>query len=145
MGTGSLFSVEADAKGLDQILEALGRKGDDLSPIMAVIAEDLVAAVSDMYDTTGHGQWPPLAESTIQARRGGPGQASFKPMLDTGRLAASTSAHHGPDFAEASTNVDYVRFHLDGGPVIPKRNPFEIPDEHFDEAADAILSYILDE
>lgn len=143
-GSGGFFQVELDGGELDEVLEALGRAGGDLSTPMAIIAEDLVAAVSDMYETSGHGNWPPLAESTIQSRRGGSGQG-HKPMVDTGRLAASTEANHGSDFAEASTNVDYVRFHLDGGPIIPKRNPFEIPEHVFDDAVDYLLEWIVNQ
>jgi phage gpG-like protein len=141
---GQFFIVEMDSPEIDELLDDLGAKGANLAPVMAIIAEDLVAAVSDMYETQGHGTWPPLAPSTIAKRRGsGSGQSTFNPMQDSGRLAGSTEPNHGPDFAEATTNVDYVRFHLDGGPIIPKRNPFEIPESHYDEAVETILDYVI--
>lgn len=142
MAGGGLFSVEVDMGEVDQLLKDLEERGENLSPIMSVVAEDLVAAVSDMYESTGHGTWPGLSDATL--RRGG-GKQAHKPMVDTGRAAASTEPHFGPDYAEATTNVDYLKFHLDGGPVIPKRNPFELPDAVFDEATETILAYVAGE
>lgn len=138
----SVFGVQVDARELQQALQDMGAAAADLSPIMAVIAEDLATAVSDMYDTEGNGAWPPHAASTLEKRRGGGRGARL--LQDTGRLAASTEAEHGADYAEASTNTEYIVYHLEGGPVIPKRNPFELGDEVFDDATETLLGYLLE-
>lgn len=135
------LEVKSELEGLDELLERIEKRGVDPSPIMAAIAEDLVAAVSDQYESGGGGAWPPHAPSTLRKRRGG-GQGA-RLLMDTGVLAASTAADSGRDFAEAFTGVDYLKFHLEGGPIIPKRNPFEVPDEVFDEAIHSILDYVV--
>lgn len=137
---GGMFDVATDASELVELLTAFEKRGGDLSPILAVIAEDLVTAVSDRYDSEGGGEWPPHAPSTTAKRRGGGGRL----LQDTGVLAASTEARSGQDFAEATTGVDYIVYHLDGGPIIPKRNPFELGDDVFDAAVDEILAYVLE-
>jgi len=134
-----LFRVQTRIVGLDPILRDLGRKADDASPIMAIIAEDLAAAVSDRYESEGDGEWPPLADATLRLRRAG----GAKILQDSGILAGSTQPSHGPDFAEATTDVDYIKFHLDGGEKIPKRNPFEIDERIFDEAEAQLLEWLV--
>jgi len=136
-----VVSVEFDAREIGEVLEGFASRGGDLSSVMGVIAEDLAAAVSDMYQTSGHGAWPPLAESTVRRRRGG----SSRPMIDTGVLSRSTVVDSGADYAEAYTAIDYVRYHLEGGPVIPKRNPFELDDSVYDEAVELILAHVAAE
>jgi len=136
-----VVAVDIDAKELDEVIAEYAERGGDLTGVMAIIAEDLAAAVADMYQTSGHGQWPPLAEATIARRRMG----SARPMVDTGVLMRSTVAASGADFAEAYTAIEYVRFHLEGGPVIPKRNPFDLPEDVYDEAVDLILAHIAGE
>lgn len=130
--------VTVDASELHARIEAFTKRADDLSPIMQVIAEDLVAAVSDEFESEGHGKWPPHAPSTLRRRRGGAG----KLLQDTGLLAGSIEPHFGPDFAEASTGVDYVRYHLEGGAIIPRRNPFDVPDDVYDAAEQTLLDYL---
>jgi len=134
-----VFDARVDAHELIDLLTGFEKRGGDLSEIMAVIAEDLVSAVSDRYDSEGDGQWPPHAPSTLRSRGGG-----AKLLQDTGVLAASTEANSGPDFAEATTGVSYIVYHLDGGPIIPKRNPFEIDDSVFDEAVETLLDFITE-
>ena len=129
---GSYFDAKVEVHELEHWLDEYGGRARDPGPVLAVIAEDLVAAVSDNYDSSGGGAWPPL-----KVRSG-------KPLLDTGRAAGSTSASSGSDFAEASSNVDYLKFHLDGGRVIPKRNPFELEDDVWIDANDALLDYVLE-
>lgn len=100
-----------------------------LAPTFAIIAEDLVAAVQDRIDSKGDGQWDPLKQATID-RKG-----SELPLQDTEVLMNSMRPTYGDDWAMASTSVGYVVYHLDGGPVIPKRNPFELQPAIFEEAS----------
>lgn len=62
---GGMFEVSLEGKNreLRRLLEPFAKV--DFRPIMDVIAEQLVAAVSEEFDTSGHGKWPPLAASTL--------------------------------------------------------------------------------
>lgn len=136
------FDATADVSELEAYLGELAERGTNLTPIMAVIADDLVAAVNDRYESEGDGEWPPHAESTLRKRRGGGRGAKL--LQDTGILAGSTAADYGADFAEAFSGVDYLKYHLEGGPIIPKRNPFELRDEVYDEASQTLINYIVE-
>jgi phage gpG-like protein len=138
---------ELDWEELEKAVEKLDilSGGTFATGLMQVVAEMLVSAVSDRYESEGDGEWPPIQKATAK-RKGG----STKIMQATGRLAGSTSPFWGSDFAEASTSVAYVVYHLRGGPIMPKRNPFEVGTGKlgrgvFDEARDFILDSVLKE
>jgi phage gpG-like protein len=123
-------SVAVDVRELRTVLAELTRNAQNLPDLMPSIAEALVAAVQSEFETEGRGAWPPLAPSTIAARRGGGGGAKI--LQDTGLFAGSITPAFGPDWAQAFTNVPYAIFHTSDKPrtKIPYRNPFDI-----DEAA----------
>lgn len=123
------------------LTQSFERRGKNLSAITPVIAEMLVTAVHDVFEAEGPG-WQRHAASTLAKRRGGSGH---KLLQDTGHLITNIHAEHGPDWAMAGTNVPYVRYHLHGGPVIPKRNPFEVPDSIADDVVDLMLSHLVAE
>jgi len=133
-----LFGVTVDTTDVAELFAKFRRKGGNMAPIMEVAAELLVSEISDRYDSEGDGEWPPHAPATI--RKTGEHQL----MQLTGNLAGSTMPRHGKDFAEAATGVAYVRFHLEGGAVIPKRNPFEITDEAFSRVEEFIVDELAD-
>lgn len=134
----SYFEVEADTREIEKALSRFRARGGDLSSTMAVIAEDLVAAVSDEFESAGRGNWPALAESTLKGRRGSGAQI----LVDTGRLAGSIQPDSGPDWAEAATDVSYAVYHVSDAPrtKIPLRNFFDLPEEVFDRASDTIAA-----
>jgi phage gpG-like protein len=138
---GSVVDVTFTSPELEAALREYREAGADLSPCMAIIAENLAGAVSDMYDSSGHGAWKALAPSTLAKRRGG-GRGA-KPLVDSGILSGSTESNSGADFAEATTGQEYIKYHLDGGPIIPRRNPFDLPDEVIEEAAELVVNHIL--
>ncbi len=141
MSGGALFSASVDASEVGELLEAYQRKNRDLSPTMRLIAEDMVTAVGDEFDTAGRGNWAALAPSTIKRRRASGLGAQI--LQDTGRFAASINPHWGPDFAEAATDVSYSVFHVDGKGRM-YRNPFDLPESFYDEAAATLLAEIRD-
>lgn len=134
--------VNADAGELVARLRELREKGRDLSGTMAIVAESLVAAVNDQFETAGGGSWAPLAARTLKKRRG----SSAQILKDTGRFAASIRGDSGADFAEATTDVSYAVYHVSDAPrkVIPLRNPFDVPDEILDEATETILVALME-
>ena len=130
--------VTADPKQLTELFRtARARVASTLPETMGRVAEHLVSAVSDEFDSAGRGNWPPLADSTIAHRRGTEAQI----LVDTGRFAGSIEADSGPDFVEAATDVSYAVYHVSDEPrsVIPLRNPFDIAPERVDEAYLMIL------
>lgn len=134
--------VTLDAAELEQLLERKQHAQREIALAFAVAAEDLVAAVVDRIESEGDGSWPDLAESTIARRR--KGGAGAKMLQDRGILKGSIRADSGDDWASASTSVAYIVYHLDGGEVIPKRNPFELRDEVFEDAAQLVAQAVAE-
>lgn len=140
MPAGTVYLEDAD---LTAQLDELRARGEKTAPVMATIAEMLVGRVQEEFETAGHGRWPKLAESTLRKRRmRGAGAQILK---DTGRAAASIRADHTETSAEAATDVSYMVFHCSDAPrtIIPLRNPFDIPDDAFDEATDTLLAFVI--
>ncbi len=131
-----LFDVQVDPTDLLEVLERKGRATEVLAPTFAIVAEDFVAAVVDRIDSQGDGAWPPNAPSTIDQK------GSAAPMIDTGQLRSSIRAESGKDWAMASTSTAYIVFHLDGGDLIPRRNPFDIGEQHWEDAAQLIADAV---
>jgi len=110
--------------------------------VTPVIAEILVAAVQDVFESEGFGKWPELADSTIAQRRGGPGQA-IKILQDSGLLAGSINPESSPDSASAFTNVPYGAWHVIGTEHMPKRDFLEVDADLVQfEAAEVLLEAI---
>lgn len=143
MGT---FEATLDATALTKILKRMGAKPADLTDTMAVVAEQLVAAVGDEFESGGRGKWPPHAESTIRGRRVGSGEGAPQLLKDTGALAGSIRGEHGSDFALATTDKFYAVFHVSDAPrtIIPLRNFFDVPDDVYEEAAITILAALAE-
>lgn len=134
--------VTVDASELVARIRELRERGGDLSGTMRIVAEELVSAVNDEFETAGRGRWAPLSPRTIAQRRG----SSAQILKDTGRFAASIFPDAGPDFAEAFTDVSYAVFHVSDQPRsrIPLRNPFDLPEEVFERATETILRGLLE-
>ena len=139
---GQYFDAQVDTSHFSRIIKQWEKRSPKVrSKAMQIAAELLRSAVDDRYENEGYGDWPPLAEATILARRN-KSRGGTKILQDTGILAGSTDVRHGPDFAEASTNTEYIVYHLEGGPIIPKRNPFELREQDFNEVQLEIMDLI---
>jgi phage gpG-like protein len=134
------IAVTVDTRDVERLLADFHERGEDLSPIMAEVAEMLVAGIEDEFQTQGRGNWAPLAASTLRSRRG----SSAMILQDTGRLAGSIQPRSGPDFAEAGSDVAYGKFHITGTRHMPARNFLDIDEQVFDEAEMAILDYMTE-
>ena len=132
------FRIDVDASELVDAIKDFERRGGNLGPTMAIVADMLVTAVQDEFETEGRGEWPAFAESTLATRAGG------KLLQDSGIFAGSISAESGSDFAEANTGVEYAIHHVFGAPAagIPQRNPFDVEDSVFEEAAALVAGAI---
>lgn len=120
------MEAHIDISQLKKVIHDFELRGRGIGGVMPAIAEILVEEVDTVFEVSGPG-WEPLKPSTLLKRRA---STDPKPMIDTANLRGSVHGEHGSDFAEAATNVPYVVFHLEGGPVIPQRNPFEIDEDH---------------
>lgn len=137
--------VRCDTAELQKLLARFRDRGGDLTPTMQIVAETLVGAVNDEFESAGRGRWAPLAESTLRKRRmSGSGAQILK---DTGRFAGSIRGDSGSDWAEASTDVAYAVYHVSEEPrsVIPLRNPFDVPDAILDEVTQIIVDDVTAE
>lgn len=114
----------------------------DLTPAMRIVSEMLVAAVNDEFETGGQGKWAPLAESTLRQRRGSTAQI----LVDTGRMAGGIHGEAGADYAEVASDTEYAVFHVSSAPRsrIPLRNFFDLPEQVYEDAVDAVLAYVAE-
>ena len=135
-----MLAARVDERELLSRIDALEKRGGNLSPVMAVISEIMLGGVEDEFETEGRGQWPPLAPSTLRRRRGG----SAKILQDTGVLAGSAYARHGADFAEVGLGARYAIYHVTGTSRMPARNPFDVADRVWDEAVNALFDYLAE-
>lgn len=83
----------------------------DMTPVMRAIAGTLMDQTEENFARQGRPAW--LGIQPNPRRQGG------KILQDTGRLAASITPSHGPDFAQIGTNVVYARIHQLGGQTKP--------------------------
>lgn len=136
-------SVSVDFDDLVALLDAYRRRGGNQREAMRFVATMLVEEVDEMFETSGHGQWPPLAASTRKYRGD-----SARLLMDTGRLAASITAAATSNTAEAFTNVSYAKYHVsDEEPRrhVPKRDFFAIDMEPvLDEFVDFLIKEIAE-
>lgn len=117
------MATSITVRGLDEAvreLDDMAGRLHDLSPVMAVIAEDIKTFVDDRFrsstDPTG-ARWQPLAEATKKKRR----QGSGKILVDTGVLRNSVNARPGPRSVRFGTNVPYAATHQFGSGKVPRR------------------------
>lgn len=131
---------QVDMPELSSALASLKTRGLHPAQAMHIVAESFVSRVNEEYETAGRGRWPDLADATKARRRG----SVFQILVDSGRTAASTAPDYGDDFAEAASDVETLVFHVSDKPrtKIPLRNPFDIPEEAFEEAAETILEFV---
>ena len=135
--------VSVDARDMVRVLAELEKAGDRMSDVMPTVAEMLVSAVHEEFETEGQGKWPPLKPSTIKQRRGG--GAGVKILQDTGVFVGSVTPDYGLGFAEAYTNVPYAVFHTSAEPrrIIPYRDPFDIDEEALLEEVVVLVQSVL--
>jgi phage gpG-like protein len=116
--------VRVDTSEIAGTIYRLQAKGKALSGLMPAFAEELVSAVSDVYEAEGPG-WYGLAESTMYSMRKSR-RTSYKILQDTGAMAGHTSPGYGGDWAEAYAPESYADFHATGTRFMRKRNPFDL-------------------
>jgi phage gpG-like protein len=104
-----MFVVRLDENGeLKRLLAPYAKV--DFRPVMKVVAEQLVAAVEEEFDTSGHGKWPPLAASTL-----GKGKWTGPPKVGSKRHAKAMAAFYEARGAGASDREAQAAMRKAGG------------------------------
>lgn len=91
---------------------------EDFSGLWARFARTMASIEQERFATEGHGEWPPLAPSTLIAkeREGFP----WFPLIRTGRLyesltEAELAMRMDPQSMSWGTDVPYAQYHQEGG------------------------------
>lgn len=99
-------------------VESLRQRAENLAPVFAGIGQDAKEEAGlafresrDPYGTP----WKPLAQSTIEGRRGS--GKDVKPLLDTGALRNSIGVAAGPTSVSIGTVLSYAAIHQFGGTI----------------------------
>jgi phage gpG-like protein len=110
----------------------------DLEPLWQMFRPIMEQIEQEQFATEGHGEWPPLAESTLRQKSGG------EMLVQTGELKGSFSLTSSPKQAAWGTDVFYATFHQEGTEKMPMRqvipDPFRAEDRRKLEVA--MVSYI---
>jgi phage virion morphogenesis protein len=110
--------VEFDSRAIQQQLGEVLAKLADATPLMRKIAGILEAETEANFAAQGRPSWLPLATATKRARlKKNKGSGVLRILQDSGRLSASISTDHGPDYAQIGSNVAYAAIHQFGGTI----------------------------
>jgi phage virion morphogenesis protein len=100
-----------EAEQLHRDVGDIVRQVDDATPLMGILAATLMDQTEENFAQQGRPKW-----LGIQPR---PGREGGKILQDTGRLAASITPDHGPDYAQVGSNLAYAAIHQLGGKTKP--------------------------
>lgn len=109
----------------------------NLSPLWDKFKPVMSAIEQERFDTEGHGQWPALADSTIQDRlkhgySAGPILQRTRDLADS-LIDPNRAAQTGPRHMIWGTDVAYAHYHQDGGTVAGRPPRREILDIRVDD------------
>ncbi len=102
-----MTDVIVDSSAVQDLLDRLSRKMQDMSPVMADIADAIAQEVENNFLAGGRPAWNSLRDSTkkIREKKGKwPGQI----LVQSGQLKNSVHPFHGKDFAGTGTNKKYA-------------------------------------
>jgi phage gpG-like protein len=110
----------------------------DLEPLWALFRPIMAEVEQEQFESHGHGEWPPLAESTLRQKTGG------EMLVQSGEMKDSFSLTSSARQAEWGTSVFYAAFHQDGTTKMPQRqvipDPFRAEDRRKLEGA--MVAYV---
>lgn len=134
-----MADVEFDDKELKQRLESLKSKGKNIGQLAGEVAQMLLVAVEDEFESQGKGEWAPLNPATT-ARH--PRRSGGKILQDTGELVGSFKPNSGSDYAEVVSGNPYGGYHVSGTKNMPAR---DFTDLDYDELSLQIGDLLLRE
>lgn len=117
-----MVKIEIDDGDVMSALQAMMRRGADMSPAMANIAQVLASESERQFRNQAGpgGAWPDLSDATkaMREKRGTwPGQ---KLQVSAGGLAASVQTGYAPAEAWIGSNKPYAAMHQFGGVTSPR-------------------------
>ena len=136
-----MFEIKVEAKNVMSALERLAHTGQDMSPVMRVIAQELERQTEKNFAAEGRPKWLGLSRSTLEGRvmartktRDGAikkgairkdgrisksigSRVGGQILQDTGQLAASITTSHDSRSAMIGTNKIYAAIHQFGGTI----------------------------
>lgn len=123
---------------------AFRRSLENLEPLWDMFKPIMSQVESELWQTEGHGDWPPLSPVTV-ARKG-----HSQILVDTGDLRASLvdparAAHTTRQQMTWGTSVPYAAFHQEGGRIPgrpPKRQVIDIRVEDRRKFETALVTYL---
>jgi phage gpG-like protein len=132
-----MSDVKFDESELVARLEQLKNNGRSMTEISGQVAQMLLVAVEDQFDSKGKGKWPGLSPSTIKRH---PRRAGGKLLQDTGELVGSLRPRHDQEVAEVVTSNPYAGYHVEGTKHMPAR---DFTDLDFDQLSAQIGEMLL--
>jgi phage gpG-like protein len=121
------LEVDLDVSELESAIDRYGLKGKQLHDLGSSIAQMMLLAVEDNFESQGQGNWPGLSDETLRQRRA---SESPKMLQDSGVMVGSLQPRSelkgvGVE-ASVSTNVPYAGFHVGGTGNMPARDFLDI-------------------
>jgi phage virion morphogenesis protein len=149
-----MITIDVDDKSLQNELNKLKAKYQDLTGLMRILAEDLLYSTQENFNTQGArlpagDNWPSLSDWTLKERaKRGHGVPPGKMLQDTGILIGSLTTSYDATSAVCGTNIIYAAIqHFGGGPTglntfIPPRPFMELIDQDLDDMMEDVMSYL---
>jgi len=147
-----MITIDVDDKSLQNELNKLKAKYEDLTGLMRILAEDLLYSVQENFSSEGKrlpagDNWPELSDWTKKGRE----KRVHWPGLmlqDTGILTGSLTTSYDATSCVCGTNIIYAAIqHFGGGPTglntfIPPRPYMELIDQDLDDMMEDVMSYL---
>ena len=143
--------IDVDNKQIQDELNKLKEKFDDLSPLMLTLSESMLFAIQENFKSEGtrlpaEDQWPELSAWTISERTS-KGYWPGKKLHQTGDLIGSMHSEYDKNTAKAGTNKDYAEINNFGGIndkgfSVPARPFAQLIDEDLDGMMQDIMDYL---
>ena len=145
------LQLNVDNKEVTEALLELAKRGENLRPLMKVIAGIFASSTEENFKNEGRpDKWIDLAESTKKQRtkqRKWPGQI----LTVEGQLASSVTTQYDDNSAVIGSNKEYARIHQLGGQAgrnksveIPARPYLYLTNDDFDEILHETEKYLKD-
>ena len=145
------IEIEFDNQEVNNALLQLGRKGENLRPLMKNIAGIFANSAEENFKNEGRpDKWIDLAESTKKQRlkkRKWPGQI----LQVEGMLASSVNTYYNNDSAIIGSNLPYAAIHQLGGKAgknksanIPARPYLSLTEDDYKEILQETQKYLKD-
>ncbi len=145
------MKIEIKVKGLIECQKALNNLGDRIENpdinLMRRLADTTVDDIDTRFMTRGYGTWAPLAESTIQHKKG-----NQMVLIDTGAMMGSVtikSIQPGSlvvtvPYGGGKHNPDVPTYHQKGTKKMPQRRIIEVTSKLKNALTSTVMIWISD-